>query len=102
MTIGTTWNRTSTAAAGAIRSSMKRSFSPKALRRRRAGAAAADTSSSRAGIAIRLLHDRHLVEALHAVLEHLGNGFPRAGERLDRHVRIGFMQLRPIGEIIRR
>src|ERR1700730_18898369 len=81
---------------------MKRSFSPSAVRRRRKAPPDRDaTSSSRAGLAIRLLGGSDVVQGFHPVLEHLGNGLPRAGERLDGHVGIRLMELRPIGEIIR-
>src|SRR5712691_5771946 len=100
MAIGTIWNSINTVPAGAIRSSMKRSFSPSRLISGSRPATWSDRGASFRAIGRPLLRHGRVVQRLDAVLEHLGNGLARPGQGFDGDVRISLVQLRPVGEVV--
>src|SRR5262249_26421662 len=111
--MGTTWNNTSTSAAGVINASMKRVFS--FIRRRLPSRPpqhamarshllpghSVDTSSS-ARKQASLVAGRRAVDFVGVFGQHLRYVLALAGERRDRHVRICFVHSRPLSEVVRR
>src|SRR5262245_61440857 len=111
--MGTTWNNTSTSAAGVISASMKRVFS--FIRRRLPSRPpqhamarshvlpghGVDTSSSGRKQAS-LVAGRGAVDFLGVFGQHLRYVLALAGERRDRHVRICFVHGRPLREVVGR
>src|SRR5215510_5560305 len=110
--MGTTWNSSSTSAAGVTSASMKRVFSfirsklssrpPQTRMARRDLPPGHRVATPNSGRNESLVARRGALNFLDVLGQHLRYVLALAGERRDRHVRICFVHSRPLSEVVRR